>query len=280
LSTSSVQQTGVNELAELNFNNILQHIQTLTSFGARVTGYDGFYDAADYITSYWESLGLTVTSENFSVVTPIVEKATLKVQLPNGTLYEMEVYPLWPNQINPCPYQSPEEGDNLIYVSQGLPEDFDGLNTEGTFVLMDFNNRWYWKNAETFGAKGVIFLEPDSSTCVEAVQKTLSVPLDFPRLYVRGENATLLRELVSQQGEAKIWVDSRMVWEEKSVSNLVAVIEGSDPTLKSEVVVIGAYYDSWSIVPQLAPGATDSMGIAFLLELSRLLTQSRPERTV
>ncbi len=280
LSTSSVQQTGVNELAELNFNNILQHIQTLTSFGSRVTGYDGFYDAADYITSYWESLGLTVTSENFSVVTPIVEKATLKVQLPNGTLYEMEVYPLWPNQINPCPYQSPEEGDNLIYVSQGLPEDFDGLNTEGTFVLMDFNNRWYWKNAETFGAKGVIFLEPDSSTCVEAVQKTLSVPLDFPRLYVRGENATLLRELVSQQGEAKIWVDSRMVWEEKTVSNLVAVIEGSDPTLKSEVVVIGAYYDSWSIVPQLAPGATDSMGIAFLLELSRLLTQSRPERTV
>ncbi len=280
LATSSVQQTGVDELAELNFNNILQHIQTLTSFGSRVTGYDGFYEAADYIKSYWESLGLTVTSESFNMVTPITEKAVLTVQLPNGSLIEMQVYPLWPNQINTCPYQSPEEGDNLIYVSQGLPEDFDGLNPEGTFVLMDFNNRWYWKNSATFGAKGVIFLEPDSTTCVEAVQKTFSVPLNFPRLYVRGENATLLRELVSQQGEVKIWVDSRMVWEEKTVSNLVAVVEGTDPTLSSEIVIIGAYYDSWSIVPQLSPGATDSMGIAFLLELSRLLSESRPERTI
>jgi ABC-type antimicrobial peptide transport system permease subunit len=280
LSTTPIQQTGVNELAELDFNNILQHIQTFTSFGSRVTGYDGFFEAADYIKNYWESLGLTVGSESFNIVTPIIEKAIVTVQLPNGSKIEIQVYPLWPNQINPCPYQSPEEGDNLIYVPQGLPEDFDGLNPEGSFVLMDFNNRWYWKNAATFGAKGVIFLEPDITSCVEAVQKTFSVPLNFPRLYVKGENASLLRELVNQQGEVKIWVDSRMVWKEKTVSNLVAVIEGTNPTLKNEVVIIGAYYDSWSIVPQLSPGATDSMGIAFLLELSRLLTESRPERTI
>jgi ABC-type antimicrobial peptide transport system permease subunit len=270
----------VNGLAELDFNNVLQHIQTFTSFGSRVTGYDGFFEAADYIKNYWESLGLTVGSESFDIVTPITEKAVVTVQLPNGSQIEIQVYPLWPNHINPCPYQSPEEGDNLIYVPQGLPEDFDGLNPKGTFVLMDFNNRWYWKNAATFGALGVIFLEPDSTSCVEAVQKTFSVPLNFPRLYVRGENASLLRELVNQQGEVKIWVDSRMVWKEKTVSNLVAVIEGTNPTLRNEVVIIGAYYDSWSIVPQLSPGATDSMGIAFLLELSRLLTESRPERTV
>jgi len=265
---------------QLNYDNILQHIQTFTGFGSRVTGYDGFFEAADYILNYWDSLGLTVRSESFSVVTPIVEKAVLTVQLPNGSLIEMEVYPLWPNQVNPCPYQSPEEGDNLIYVSEGLPEDFNNITADGTFVLMDFNNRWYWKNAATFGAKGIIFLEPESTTCVEAVQKTFSIPLNFPRLYVRGENASLLRELVTQQGEAKIWVDSRMVWKEKTVSNLVAVIEGTNPNLKSEVVVIGAYYDSWSVVPQFSPGATDSMGIAFLLELSRLMSETRPARTV
>jgi ABC-type antimicrobial peptide transport system permease subunit len=280
LSTSSVQQTGADELAELNMSNVLQHIQTLTSFGSRVTGYDGFFLAADYIENYWESLGLNVSSESFDVVTPITETAVLTVQLSNGTHIEMEVYPLWPNHINPCPYQSPIEDDDLVYVPQGLPEDFDRVDPAGKIVLMDFNNRWYWKNAATFGAKAVIFLEPDSTTSVEAVQKTFSVPLNFPRLYIRGENATLLRELVTQQGEVRIWVDSRMVWEEKSVSNLVTTIQGTDPTLRNEVVIIGAYYDSWSIVPQLAPGATDSMGIAFLLELSRLLTESRPERTI
>jgi ABC-type antimicrobial peptide transport system permease subunit len=266
--------------AQLNFGNVLQHVRDFSNFGSRVTGYDGFFQAADCITSYWKSLGLTVESEPFNVVTPIVEKAIITVQMPNGSRVGMECYPLWPNHVNPCPYQSPQEGDRLIYVPGGLPEDFDNVNATEAFVLMDFNNGWCWKNAATFGAKGVIFLEPDSSTCVEAVQKTFSVPLNFPRLYVRGENASMLKELVMHQGAVKIWVDSRMVWEEKTVSNLVAVVEGSDQTKKNEVVVIGAYYDSWSIVPQLSPGATDSMGIAFLLELSRLFTENRPERTV
>ena len=59
----------------------------------------------------------------------------------------------------------------------------------------------------------------------------------------------MLRELVMQQGEVKIWVDSHMVWKEKTVSNLVAVVEGSDPLLKNEVVIISAYYDEsfWRI---------------------------------
>gem|GEM_PF-469054 len=276
----SRSQAPYQSVPQINYDNILQHIQTLSSFGSRVTGYDGFYMAADYISDYWNSLNLTVRSESFNVASPIVERAFLTVQLPNGSRIELGVYPLWPNHVNPCPYQSPEEGDNLVYASEGLPEDFDGLTVEDSFVLMDFNNRWYWKNAAIFGAKGVIFLEPESTTCVEAVQKTLSIPLNFPRLYVRGENASLLRQLVAQQGQVKIWVDSRMVWKDKTVSNIIAVIEGSDSALKSEVVVIGAYYDSWSIVPQLSPGATDSMGIAFLLELSRLLTETKPARTV
>ena len=261
-------------------SNILRSIKIFSEFGSRVTGYEGFYEAAKYIAEYWKSLGFKVRMENFTVAAPIVKSSTIKIELPNGTIFEGNAYPLWPNHINPCPYSSPQGGDRLVYVKEGLPEDFKGVKSKGAFVLMDFNNRWYWKNAILFGAKGVIFLEPEETVALQSLQKVLSVPMNFPRLYVVGKTASVLKSIFTTQNEVKIWIDSKMVWENREVPNVIAVVEGRDPELKDEIAVIGAYYDSWSIVPQLSPGATDSMGISFLLEFSRLLAKTPPKRTL
>ncbi|MDH5794691.1 MAG: M28 family peptidase, partial [Candidatus Bathyarchaeota archaeon] len=243
-------------------------------------GYDGFYDAANYIKSYWASIGLDLHEETFNIVAPTVEKCLLTIEVPNGPTIEATAYPLWPNHVNPSPYTSPSEGDRTVYVGRGLPEDFNGVDTEGAFILMEFNNRWYWKNAAIFGAKGVIFLEPDETVVTQSVQKTFSIPINFPRLYVNGETAQLLKQLALTQGEVRVWIESRMVWQQKEVANIVAVIEGTDEALRNEVAVIGAYYDSWCVVPQISPGTTDSTGVSFLLELGRLLAETPPRRTV
>lgn len=245
-----------------------------------MSGYDEFYDAANYIKDHWISIGLDVHEETFNIVAPVVEKCLLMIELPNGLRIEATAYPLWPNHVNPSPYTSPSEGDRIVYVSRGLPEDFDGVDTEGSFILMEFNNRWYWKNAAIFGAKGVIFLEPDDTVVTQSVQKTFSIPINFPRLYVNGETAQSLKQLALTQGEVRVWIDSRMVWQQKEVANIVTVIEGTDEALRNEVAVIGAYYDSWCVVPQISPGATDSTGVSFLLELGRLLAETPPRRTV
>jgi len=261
-------------------SNILDSIKVFSGFGSRVMGYEGFYEAAKYIAEYWKSLGFKVRMENFTATAPIVKSSKIRIELPNGTIFEGNAYPLWPNHINPCPYSSPPEGDRLVYVKEGLPEDFKGVKSRGAFVLMDFNNRWYWKNAILFGAKGVIFLEPEETVALQSLQKVLSVPVNFPRLYVVGKTASVLKSLFTTQSEVRVWIDSKMVWENREVPNIIAVVEGRDPKLKDEVAVIGAYYDSWSIVPQLSPGATDSMGISFLLEFSRLLAKTPPKRTL
>ncbi len=268
------------ELADINFDNVLQHIQFFSNLGSRVIGYDGFFKAADYVKNYWSSLGLQPYNETFQIVTPIVVNASLSYQTSNGQIVRYEIYPLWPNHVNPCPYTSPEEGDRLVFVSKGLPEDFNGVDVKGAFVLIEFNDLWYWKNAIIFGAKGVIFIEPDTTTGSQSVQKCLNVPVNFPRLYIKTEEGIALKQLIKEQGEIKIWINSKMVWQDKDVANIIAVIEGTDESMKNEVAVMGAYYDSWCSIPQLNPGATDSMGIAFLLELSRLLTEIKPKRTV
>jgi hypothetical protein len=61
--------------------------------------------------------------------------------------------------------------------------------------------------------------------------------------------------------------------------NVVAEIPGSDPTLKSEIVMLGAHLDSW----QAATGATDNAaGCAVMMEAVRIIRSLglKPRRTI
>ncbi|PIW20632.1 MAG: hypothetical protein COW34_01400, partial [Armatimonadetes bacterium CG17_big_fil_post_rev_8_21_14_2_50_66_6] len=71
-----------------------------------------------------------------------------------------------------------------------------------------------------------------------------------------------------------------MPWENATVRNVYGFLEGTDPKLKQQCLILTAYYDSISVVPGRAPGADQSCGIATLLEMARLLTQAPPKRSV
>lgn len=71
--------------------------------------------------------------------------------------------------------------------------------------------------------------------------------------------------------------------------NIVGMIEGADPVLKSEVIIIGAHYDhlgyttTTSGEKQIYPGADDNAsGVAGMLEIARLILQGDrlPSRTL
>jgi aminopeptidase YwaD len=72
--------------------------------------------------------------------------------------------------------------------------------------------------------------------------------------------------------------------------NVVGILEGSDPVLKSEAIVIGAHYDhlglggDGSLAPregEVHHGADDNAsGVAGMLELARLFSAQRPRRTI
>jgi aminopeptidase YwaD len=73
---------------------------------------------------------------------------------------------------------------------------------------------------------------------------------------------------------------------EVSASNVVGILDGSDPTLKNEVIVIGAHYDhlgrggEGSLAPKegdIHHGADDNAsGVAGLLDLARIFSEQRP----
>jgi hypothetical protein len=64
--------------------------------------------------------------------------------------------------------------------------------------------------------------------------------------------------------------------------NVIAVIEGSDPVLKNEYVVVGSHHDGRGIDDgEIIPGADDNLtGVIAMMEIGRALLVERPKRSV
>jgi aminopeptidase YwaD len=90
----------------------------------------------------------------------------------------------------------------------------------------------------------------------------------------------------------RLSIDVDVIRRESPSFNVIGILEGSDPQLKNEAIVIGAHYDhlglggEGSLAPregQIHHGADDNAsGVAGVLELARIFSsqQPRPRRTI
>jgi len=278
---SSISPHGFDVLLDnINKTSIMEHTQFFSEVDSRVTGYPGFYKAADYIVEKFDEYGIQPYGEEgyletFNVTVPIDGGSWVAFE--NKT-FKIRAYPLWPNLVNPSPYESPPEGDRVVYVGGKDLEDFQNVDVKDKFVIMDFSSSWMFRFAAIYGAKGVIFIQADPFTRAEAEQKLLLIPLNFPRILIPyNETSNFLRAAAKSE---RIYVKSNITWESMPVSNVVGYIKGRDPELSKEAIVISAYYDSWSVAPSVSPGATDALGISCLLEFARYLAENPPKRSV
>ena len=152
---------------------------------------------------------------------------------------------------------------------------------QGSIVLVDFNSGTRWINAAMLGAKAAIFIEPETTIRGEAENKFLTVPANIPRFWISKEDAEELKAMMAQE-KISARLTCTMTWERRTGQNIRGFLEGADPVLKDELVVLTAYYDSMSIVPSMAPGADPTGGIAALLEVARIFTNEefRPGRSM
>ncbi|MCX8171387.1 MAG: M28 family peptidase, partial [Candidatus Bathyarchaeota archaeon] len=273
-------------IENINMTEIQKHVYYLSNLGSRVSGYEGNIKASEYIAEKFREYGIqpygadTGFFEYFNITIPIDYGSYITLE--DGT--KINAYMFWPNLVNPCPYQSPPEGDRLIYIKTGDLAEYENMDVRGKFVLMDFNSRWLFRMALAHGAKGAIFVPTDLSLInrPDAEQKILFIPVSFPRLFVFPEDGAKMIHMCesSENMEIKVFIHANMTWEVRTVRNVVGYIQGTDPELSKEAIVISAYYDSWSVIPRLSPGATDSLGIAVLLNLAKFLSKNPPSRSI
>ena len=259
-------------ISGLDFAAIEEHARYLATLGSRVPGYPGYYKAFEYVKGQLEKLGLKVEVQEFEVVVPVEEEVYLEV---GGERIPAHI--IWPNgmiMVSP----TPPEGirGRLVYGGFGSLEEFDGKEVEGSIVVLEFNSLDSWLTAADLGARAVVFLEPKSSNRYEALSKFVLAPIKFTRVYVAGKYADEVRELAKRGAEARLVVRASLA--RVKAYNVVAFVNGTDRP--SDVIVVATHFDTWSVVPAIAPGAREALGVAYLLELARLLAEHPPKRSV
>jgi hypothetical protein len=252
---------------------IMIHIKYLSGLGSRVTGYQGHYEAANYIAERLKAMGLRVIIHNYSVVVPIDLGSWIEVEL-DGEKSRLEAFAVWPNGVQVSRTTAEGVSGHLIYVGRGDLENFDGKEVENAIVLMDYMSGSNWINAAKLGARAVVFIAPPTvPPYQESIKKFVDAPINFPRLYVDRAVGEKLIGLAESGAGATVHVNMRYV--EKTAYNVIGVLEGRNAD-RPEAILLAARFDSWSAVPALSPGAMEAVAPSLLLELAKYFSANRP----
>ncbi|MDQ2920575.1 MAG: M20/M25/M40 family metallo-hydrolase, partial [Acidobacteriota bacterium] len=116
----------------------------------------------------------------------------------------------------------------------------------------------------------------------------ISLANDFAKSHSQGNSKPTRNPFLASLGFANSFrkLSINLNRRESPAANVIGILDGSDPTLKNEVIVIGAHYDhlgrggEGSLAPregEIHHGADDNAsGTAGVLELARLFTEQRP----
>lgn len=262
----------------VNEDNVRKLMDQFTKYGSRVVGYPGHDASAKFIEAEFRRLGLEdVETESYGVATPVDKGGRLTL---TDTGEAFELHSLWPNLVKTSTVPRNGVTSHLIYGEDGQFADFDGLDVDGSIVLMDFNSWNHWLNAAMLGATQIIFIEPDSTFTVQAEQKFLQVPNSVERFWIDRESGDKLKKLLADRKQINVHLSGRMDWEKPEAANVLGWIRGTDPVLREKIVVINAYYDAMSVVPALAPGAEMACGIVGMMELATYFSKYPPKHTL
>lgn len=202
-------------------------------------------------------------------------------------------------------------------------DDYAGVNVKNKIVIV-FKQNPKWKNddkdwgtnypreksliAKKNGAKGILFISlPNDEKPQPLIGSVMhgegEQPTDFPQLHISLEAAN---QLLSRTGFSISDVQTKIDEKKKPLSmnlatkaqievntnyeknartmNVIAMIEGSDPKLKNEFLIIGAHLDHvGSQAGLLFPGANDNAsGSAGVLEIAEAFVKGgiQPKRSI
>jgi len=266
----------VSSSLQLNISNIIHLSNFFSSVGTRVTGYPGYLRATEFIINAFNRTLGNVQIQKFKAAIPIDEGSYICIK-EDQKILNFSAYSLWPN--GPQASFTPPEGitGKLVYVGSGNLAELDNEQIKDSIVLMDFNSGENWLNVAKLGAKAVIFILPNDTNLYESLEKAIPVPVYFPRVAVNESTGALLKE-ISNNSNVTVILHNNIHWKEVDAYNIISMLNGTE--LPSDVIVVTAHYDSWSIVPRLSYSAEDSLGISVLLEIARYFSINKPKRSI
>ncbi len=293
------------------------HIKFLASdeLEGRMTGEHGNNVAARYIATQFQRYNVQPLTPNYfqpisfiKRIPPKTLSLTLKNKKTNKVFASNDLLLLTGGSIT---LSAP-----IVYVGFGIVDstkgrdDYNGIDANGKIVVARVGTSEEDSPRELFGAfkqkqdiakaKGALALielyrfgfpfarlkQFFSGSSLSLDEETAS-PSEFVHVLLNDDNSDI-RTLVQTQKNLKGTFQTDGYNEQKVISsNVVGVIEGTDPMLKQEFVMLSAHYDHIGI--QSTPNATDSiyngardnaMGTTALLCAARIFSEVPPKRSL
>ncbi len=287
----------------------------------RRTGTEGATQAAKYIAAEFSKLGLKPAVQRHLQSFPYVGSVELgkknrlsslevgKDWMPLGVSTNQSLdapailvgYGITASELNHNDYANPKVSGRIVIALSGTP---DGDNPHGQFARYE-DVRWKAIAARNAGAKALVIVVrennfnedrlsrlrydntggdagiPVVAISRQAAEKLLNKPLSDIEQAAKTKAEAAYAEVASS---LNLSVD--FIRNEVPAYNVIGVLEGSDPVLKNQNIVIGAHYDhlgrggSGSLSPtsgDIHHGADDNAsGTAGLLELARIFSAEKP----
>jgi len=254
-------------LSAETIETIREDTEWLAGYASRCVGTEGHAAAQSELLKRLRSIpGATVHVQEFSVVVPTVQRASLTLDADTH-----RIYPLWPDLARLK--TTPEGGiqGRLVYVGAARFADLPARSLRGQIAVMEMEHYKNWRNPFAMGAAAVLCLGgPDDQLAAPAQQ-----PLFKPRYYVpEGPLAEALRD-PDRGKQARIDCDA--TWSTERARNFIATVPGTRANELDPVAII-APYDAMSIVMGLAPGADNAIDAAFVLTELRRAAANPPAR--
>ena len=213
-------------------------------------------------------------------------------------------YGITASELNHNDYASGNASGKIAVALQGTP---DAANPHGQFARFE-GVRWKAVAARNAGAKALVVIAREANFTDDRLAQlrydNTAGDAGLPVVVISRQAADRLLKTsglsVAQLEQSpstrplngSLLLTTDIVRNEVPAYNVIGMLEGSDPLLKKEVIIIGAHYDhlgrggegSGSLAPtsgDIHHGADDNAsGTAGVLELARLFTSQTPKRTI
>jgi hypothetical protein len=238
----------------------------------RMPGTLGFRNTAALIKSTFTEIcgDDNVKTQQFQVVVPVTEYCEI-LDAKGKPLPGVTLYPFEPNGM--ATTVLPEQGITgpLVIVKSKAPLDLVEKPLENSIVLNEGLDG-SWPMMASMGAQAVIVKEdaikqgdPDTP----APWTTMATPYDqpYPRFLVRGP--------IEKFANQPLTIRCKVTWQSESAQNILGVLRAEGQDKEPEALIITSYYDSYSLVPDVAPGGEQAISLAVMLELAKALAPYR-----
>ena len=189
-------------------------------------------------------------------------------------------YGITANELNHNDYKGTYSKTQVAIIQKGTP---DGDNPHGRFTSAG-QLRFKVAAAQSAGVGALLIISSEDDLKNDALAR-----LSYDNAGLVGIPVALISkqaaEKLANAKEVKLTTD--VIRAEVPAYNVVGVLEGSDPVLKNETIILGAHYDhlgrggEGSLAPrsgEIHHGADDNAsGTAGLIELARIFGAQRPK---